>query len=165
MYSWIVFAHVLGVFGFLLGHGAAAVVTFKLRGERAVERIRALLDLSRSTRAVANVSLLIMLAAGVTAGFMGNWWTHRWIWVSLAVLVVIGLSMTFVGARSLDRIRQVVQPSMLPSRSPQKPQQQLAVSAEEQLADLLAATHPVLLTAIGGGGLALILWLMMFKPF
>jgi hypothetical protein len=49
MYSWIVFAHVLGVFGFLLGHGAAALVTFKLRGERAVERIRALLDLSRST--------------------------------------------------------------------------------------------------------------------
>ena len=34
MYSWIVFVHVLGVFGFLLAHGAAAVVAFRLRGER-----------------------------------------------------------------------------------------------------------------------------------
>jgi thiol:disulfide interchange protein len=114
---------------------------------------------------VANVSLLVLLAAGVTAGFMGNWWTYRWIWVSLALLVVIGLSMTFVGARSLDRIRQVVQPGTVSTHSNQKIQQSLATSADEQLADLLGATHPVLLTVIGGGGLALILWLMMFKPF
>jgi hypothetical protein len=30
---------------------------------------------------------------------------------------------------------------------------------------MLDAAHPWLLTAIGGGGLVLILWLMMFKPF
>ena len=36
---------------------------------------------------------------------------------------------------------------------------------EQELVSLLAATRPVLVTVIGGGGLAVILWLMMFKPF
>jgi hypothetical protein len=38
-------------------------------------------------------------------------------------------------------------------------------AVDKQLAVMLAATRPWLLTAIGGGGLTLILWLMMFKPF
>ena len=86
MYSWIVFVHVLGVFGFLLAHGAATAISFKLRGECEVDRIRALLDLSRSTRAAAGVSLLVTLAAGIALGFMGGWWSHLWIWASRRTL-------------------------------------------------------------------------------
>ncbi|HEU5349544.1 MAG TPA: hypothetical protein VFU63_13115, partial [Ktedonobacterales bacterium] len=71
MYRWIVFVHVLGVFGFLLAHGAAAVVAFRLHGEREVERVRALLELSRGSRTVANLSMLISIIAGIAAGFMG----------------------------------------------------------------------------------------------
>jgi hypothetical protein len=52
-----------------------------------------------------------------------------------------------------------------PSRSEAISHSSLDTSAEKQLAVLLAATHPWLLTVIGGGGLVLILWLMMFKPF
>ena len=47
MYQWLVFAHVLGVFGFLLAHGTAAAVAFALPRQREVERVRVLLDLSR----------------------------------------------------------------------------------------------------------------------
>ena len=164
MYQWFVFAHVLGVFGFLLAHGTAAAVTFALRRQREVERVRVLLDLSRGVTMVANVSLLVLLAAGITAGFMGNWWGQGWIWASLGLFILIGVTMTLLGSRPLNRIRQLVHAGN-PSRSETISHSSLDTSAEKQLAVLLAATHSWLLTVIGGGGLALILWLMMFKPF
>jgi hypothetical protein len=164
MYQWLVFAHILGVFGFLLAHGTAAAVTFALRRQREVERVRALLDLSRGVTMVANVSLLVLLAAGITAGFMGNWWGQGWIWASLGLFILIGVTMTLLGSRPLNRIRQLVHAGN-PSRSETISHSSLDTSAEKQLAVLLAATHSWLLTVIGGGGLALILWLMMFKPF
>ena len=164
MYQWLVFAHILGVFGFLLAHGTAAAVTFALRRQREVERVRVLLDLSRGVTMVANVSLLVLLAAGITAGFMGNWWGQGWIWASLGLFILIGVTMTLLGSRPLNRIRQLVHVGN-PSRSETISHASLDTSAEKQLAVLLAATHSWLLTVIGGGGLALILWLMMFKPF
>ncbi len=164
MYQWLVFAHILGVFGFLLAHGTAPAVTFALRRQREVERVRVLLDLSRGVTMVANVSLLVLLAAGITAGFMGNWWGQGWIWASLGLFILIGVTMTLLGSRPLNRIRQLVHAGN-PSRSETISHSSLDTSAEKQLAVLLAATHSWLLTVIGGGGLALILWLMMFKPF
>ncbi len=164
MYQWLVFAHILGVFGFLLAHGTAAAVTFALRRQREVERVRVLLDLSRGVTMVANVSLLVLLAAGITAGFMGNWWGQGWIWASLGLFILIGVTMTLLGSRPLNRLRQLVHAGN-PSRSETISHSSLDTSAEKQLAVLLAATHSWLLTVIGGGGLALILWLMMFKPF
>src|SRR5579862_5700891 len=94
MYQWLVFAHVLGVFGFLLAHGTAAAVAFALPRQREVERVRVLLDLSRGVTMVANVSLLVLLAAGITAGFMGNWWSQGWIWTALGLLVLMSISMS-----------------------------------------------------------------------
>ena len=164
MYQWLVFAHILGVFGFLLAHGTAAAVAFALRRQREVERVRVLLDLSRGVTMVANVSLLVLLAAGITAGFMGTWWGQGWIWVSLGLFILIGVSMSLLGSRPLNCLRQLVHAGT-PSRLETISQSSLDLSAEKQLAVLLAATHPWLLTVSGGGGFVLILWLMMFKPF
>ena len=164
MYQWLVFAHILGIFGFLLAHGTAAAVAFALRRQREVERVRVLLDLSRGVTMVASVSLLALLAAGITAGFMGNWWGQGWIWASLGLFILIGVTMTSLGSRPLNRLRQLVHAGNA-SRSETISHSSLDTSAEKQLAVLLAATHPWLLTVIGGGGLVLILWLMMFKPF
>ncbi|HLJ79981.1 MAG TPA: hypothetical protein VKT52_00760 [Ktedonobacterales bacterium] len=163
MYQWLVFTHVLGVFGFLLAHGTAAAVAFKLRGEREIERVRVLLDLSRGSSAVGNASLLVLLAAGIAAGFMGNWWGQYWIWAALGVLVLISVAMLIVGSGPLIRIRQVVQPELVRSKRTSQPIPEAVT--EQQLGVMLAAVHPALLTAIGGGGLAVILWLMLFKPF
>ena len=164
MYQWLVFAHILGVFGFLLAHGTAAAVTFALRRQREVERVRVLLDLSRGVTMVANVSLLVLLAAGITAGFMGNWWGQGWIWAALGLFILISVTMTLLGSRPFKRLRQFVDAGN-PSRSETLSHSSLDTYAEKQLAILLDATHPWLLAVIGGGGLVLILWLMMFKPF
>lgn len=166
MYQWVVFAHVLGIFGFLLAHGTAAAAGFKLRGEREIPRIRALLDLSRSVALVGTVSLLVLLAAGIALGFMGNWWGQGWIWTSLGLFILIGVTMTPLGSRPLNRIRQTIDPAASkPANSRSTAGTATAIAVDEQLPALLAATHPWLLTIIGGGGLAVILWLMMFKPF
>ncbi|HEV8193278.1 MAG TPA: hypothetical protein VGP82_17580, partial [Ktedonobacterales bacterium] len=158
---------VLAVFGFLIAHGASAAVIFKLRGERQVERIRVLLELSRGANSVANAALLVLMLAGVSLGFMGHWWNHLWIWAALGLLMLISVGMFVFGSEPLIRIRRVVQPDE-PRRSNRKmtpaPPDPSTVS-EQQLAALLAATRPALVTGIGGGGIALILWLMLFKPF
>jgi hypothetical protein len=164
MYRWLVFAHVLAIFVFLIAHGASAAVIFKLRGERQVERIRVLLELSRGANSVANASLVVLIIAGISLGFMGDWWSHYWIWISLGLLVLISIGMLAFGSGSLVRIRQLVQPDEPPRRK-HAVQPSPPVATDEQLAPLLLTTHPMLVTAIGGVGLALILWLMLFKPF
>jgi hypothetical protein len=165
MYRWLIFTHILAIFGFLLAHGAAAAVSFKLRGEREIERVRALLELSRGVTTVASVSMLVLLAAGITAGFMGNWWGQYWIWTSLSLFLLIGIAMMVLASRPFNRVRQLVQFGKPSSRAKPELQPSSGAAMDQQLAAMLAATHPVLLTAIGFGGFALILWLMMFKPF
>ncbi|HEU5349569.1 MAG TPA: hypothetical protein VFU63_13240, partial [Ktedonobacterales bacterium] len=75
------------------------------------------------------------------------------------------VSMNILGTRSLDGIRRLVQPNDSPSDAKKNTLPSPAISADQQLADMLAATHPMLMTITGSVGLALILWLMMFKPF
>lgn len=165
MYQWLVFLHILGVFGFLLAHGAATAVSYSLRGERDIARIRAWLDLSRSVAPIASISLLVLLAAGAAAGIMGNWWGHLWIWTALGLLVLMSISMYVLGSRPFNRLRALVQRS---ESMGGKPEDALAANqfTDERLAILPGDnTHPLLLTVIGGGGLVLILWLMLFKPF
>jgi hypothetical protein len=164
MYQWLIFAHILGVFGFLFAHGASAAVAFALPRQREVERIRALLDLSRGVATVGSVSLLILLAAGITLGFIGSLWNQGWIWISLGLFILIGITMTPLGSRPLNRIRQTIDPAATkPANS--RSSADTAMAMDKQLPALLAATHPWLLTIVGGGGLVLILWLMLFKPF
>ncbi|HEU5343831.1 MAG TPA: DUF2269 family protein [Ktedonobacterales bacterium] len=164
MYQWIVFVHILGIFGFLLAHGAAAAVAFKLRAERDETRIRALLDLSRSVSMVSSVALLTLLAAGVALGFMGQWWGQGWIWISLGLFLLIGVAMMALASRPFNRVRQLLQMEQVKASATASVKLQGA-ALEKQVAVTLGATHPLLLTLLSGIGLALILWLMMFKPF
>ena len=163
MYQYIVFAHILGIFGFLFAHGSAAAVSFRLRRERNIERMNALLDLSSSVAIVARVSLLVLLAAGVGLGFMGHWWGHWWIWVSLVIFVLMAVSMTPLAQRSFGQIRQLMQAADTASGNSEPQLSSLAL--EKQVTALVADIHPVALTIVAFGGLTIILWLMMFKPF
>jgi len=152
LYQWIVYVHILAVLAFLLAHGTATAITFKLRGERKIERVRALLDLSQSMSILGRVSLLVLLLAGIILGFMGNWWGHGWIWTALILLVLMSVAMSLLASRPLLRARQ-----LLAANS--------AAEVDQQLGTVLAAPNPVVLSVIGGVGIAIILWLMQFKPF
>lgn len=68
LYPWIVFVHVAAAFGFVLAHGVAVFVGFRIRQERDRARIAALLDLSTGSLPPMYGSLLVLLVAGLTAG-------------------------------------------------------------------------------------------------
>ncbi len=156
MYRWIVFLHVVGVFGFLLAHGASAIVGFQLRGQRSRERVAALLDLSAASRMLMYGSLALLLVAGVWAGFLGRWWGRLWIWAALALLVLIVVLVVGLGGSYFRRLRLAV-------RQP-KDGGEPEVS-DEEFAALLASPRPRIISVAGIAILVLILYLMMLKPF
>ena len=108
MYTWWRFLHVLGALGFLAAHGATAAVAMRLRKERDPAKIRALLGLSRSTRPWMYVSLLLLIAAGVIAGFQGHWWDEGWIWTALILLVVLLVAAFPLAVPYYVRVRRAV---------------------------------------------------------
>jgi hypothetical protein len=162
LYPWLVFLHVAGAFTFVLGHGASAMAAIRLRSERDPGRVRALLELSSASLTVAYVGLLLLLAAGIAAGFGGGFWGSFWIWASLALLVLISAAMYPLGSQYYAKVRNAVG---LKSYQDKKddPEPQPASAAE--LDALLTSSRPALLAAIGGGGLLVIVWLMVVKPF
>jgi hypothetical protein len=143
-----------------MAHGVSAGVYFALRRERNVDRIRLLLQMSSGTIRVMGGSLLLLLVSGVIAGIMGQWWSQGWIWLSLILLVVLYFAMAGLGTRTLNEVRQGVG---LPSAYGQPPRPEML--SPEELDALLNRSQPMRLAVIGFGGLAVIAWLMMFKPF
>jgi hypothetical protein len=160
--GWIVFLHVAGGFVFAAGHGVSIFMAFQVRRERDPARIGALLDISAASLTAAGIGLLVLLVAGIVAGITLGSFGRAWIWVALVLLVVIGGLMTPLGAIYFGNIRIAVgqRPRNLKPDQPDP----VPVSASE-LEAMLDTRRPELLLLIGGGGFAVILWLMMFRPF
>lgn len=161
-YPWIVVAHVIGAFAFVLAHGVSAFVAFRLRRERRADHVAALLELSGMGLMVMYPALLLLLLAGVVAGFVGDWWGELWIWVSIGILVAVATAMFVLGTRHYHAVRQAVAAngSQEGSRGAAS-----GPAAPEELDGLLRSSRPIELAIIGGGGLGLIVWLMEMKPF
>jgi hypothetical protein len=162
MYYWVVLLHMVGVFGFLLAHGVSAGVILRLNSEREPERMRALLDLSGHSQSVMYPSLLVLLGAGIVAGFMGDWWGQGWIWASLVVLVLIFVAMIVRGSSYLTGLRKAVGAEYFENRKRQPP---LPPQSPEVVARLISPGRGMELLGIGGAGLLIILWLMIMRPF
>src|SRR5947208_3676146 len=161
-YPWLVFLHIAGGFTFVLGHGASAIAAMRLRTEREPERVRALLDLSSGSLTLSYIGLLLLLAAGIAAGFGGGWWGRLWIWSSLGLLVVITVAMYPLGSQYYAKVRHAVG---LRTYQDKKSDPDPVPASAADLDTLLTSSRPTLLAAIGGGGLLVVLWLMVLKPF
>jgi uncharacterized membrane protein len=142
--------HLVGAFLFVAAHGATAAVTFKLRSETDPNRVRTMLELSRSTRGVMYVSFLLMVGAGVALGFVGAWWWAGWIWVSL------GLFLVLFGAAFPLAIPYFRQIRLTLERDPVD---------RDELRRLLRSPRLLVLAWVETIGIAFILWLMVYKPF
>lgn len=159
MYNVIVFFHILSAFAFVMSHGVSANIAFKLRHETSRERIAALLDLSVAYFNVTYLALAVMLLAGITMGFLGEWWGQVWIWLALGLLFLKSFGMWFLASRPFNDLRKVVN-RPLPEGQLQSPD---PLADAEEISALTAAIKPFLILIVGFGGLALILWLMLFK--
>jgi hypothetical protein len=155
MYQWWLLLHIVGVAGFLTAHGVSMYVLYQVR---AVDldrgRILGLLTFSGSTTMPMYVSLLLLLAGGVAAGISGQWFSYWWIWLSILVLLLTTAAMYLVAKPYFERLKAAceVRPSGVPRVS------------DEELRQILGGPSTNLVAAIGGVGLLIILYLMVFKP-
>jgi len=162
LYQWVKFIHVLASVTFIMGHGASIAFAFRVKKESNLERVRAMLDLSQSMWQVYMLSWLVMMIAGVVNGFMGNWWSRGWIWASLVLMLVITFWMFYLGVKTYHPLRKAFG---MPYREGNAELPAGEPLPEAERTTLLAATRPMELFAVGYGGFAFILWLMIFKPF
>lgn len=160
-YDWLVYLHILSILLFMAAHGVAVIGIFQIKRARSVEAVIGVLDVSAASLGLMYVTLVALLATGVALGIMGDHWRSGWFWASLAVLVLIVAAMVPLGAIPFSNLRRTagipysIHGKLFPAE-PAKP---------EEVMQLIARLRPELLTAVGILGLALVLYLMMFKPF
>ena len=159
---WLIFLHVLSALTFYMAHGTSVAMAFKIRKETDFTRMRAMLDLSWSTMILMGVSFLIMGLTGIIMPFMIHIWNKIWIWASIVLMLFVFIYMAMFNETSYKQLRRLVGlPYMkggkeLPAEPPSSP---------EEVAALLKKTSVTGLVVIGYVIPAIVLWLMVFKPF
>lgn len=162
VYPWLVLTHVVASFIFILAHGASALVAFRVRAESDRVRLGALLDLSASSLGVTFIALAVALVAGIAAAIVGGHFAKFWPWAAIIVLLVVGGSMTPIATYPLSAVRRALgQPNRDDTKKGIVPEP----LTDPEIAALRARVRPVLVTAIGLGGLVILIWLMQEKPF
>ena len=162
LYNWIVWIHIVGGFTFALAHGVSAGVAFKLREERDVPRVQALLDLSQVATNGMYAGIFVLLGAGILAAFMAGFWGRGWIWTAIAILV---LQFAFMYVRASRYFGDVRRAAGQPFFEIGKGSRGAEAPNPARLGELLASSRPIEIAGVGYAGLIAILWLMVMKPF
>lgn len=164
LYKIVLFIHVGSAVAFFLIHGATASAMFGLKRERDPKRIKAMLVVRDIAEQRMGLPVITLLVSGIILGFMGRWWGETWIWISIGVFVLVGILMSVIGRLFNMRVAHALDPDVYEAPMKKEDRNSIPATAEE-LAGLQAKLRPMLLTITGIAGLAIILWLMMFKPF
>jgi MFS family permease len=157
MYEILRFLHVLSAMAYFLFHGAVASVAFAIKREPGPKRIEVLSAVMVFAYAGAPIAGGTLVLTGIVMGFMGRWWGDWWIWASVAVLLVIGILMNRLGKPYMTE-------GFARARN-REAQTQTRARAGCAGAMRKFFFHPMFFTLTGSIGLAVVLWLMMFKPF
>jgi hypothetical protein len=159
---WLVFIHVLAVVAFFLLHGTSAAMAFRLRKETDFTRIRAMLDLSGSTINAMAVALGVMGLTGLVMPFLIGIWDKGYIWASIVLMVG---SVAYMGIFNETHYKQLRRLVGLPYMKGNKNMPAEPPSSPEEVAALIKSTSVVGLVISGNVIPAIVLWMMMFKPF
>ena len=160
--QWLIFLHILSALTFYMTHGVSATMAFKVRKETNFARIRAMLDLSESTLEIMFVSFLIMGLTGLALPFFTHIWNKVWVWLSIILMVFVFAWMVMFNETSYKQLRRLVG---LPYRARDKELPAEPPSSPEEVAALLNRTNITGLVVVGYIIPAIVLWLMVFKPF
>jgi hypothetical protein len=159
---WLIFLHILAALTFFLAHGASAAMAFKIRKETDFTRIGAMLDLSWSTMILMGVSFLVMGLTGIILPFLIRIWNKGYIWASIVLMLFVFIYMAMFNETTYKQLRRLVGlPYMkgskeMPAEPPANP---------EAIIALLQKTRVTGLVVVGYIIPAIVLWLMIFKPF
>jgi hypothetical protein len=157
--DWV-FVHLAGVFGFLIAHGVSAGVGLRLRRERDPARARALLDLSAASLNLANLSFVVLIAGGIGAAFTEHLWGEGWIWTAIGLLAALMALVPTLVVPYYKKVRAVIGAPGARGRAPAGPP-----SKPEEIASVLGSPTPLVIAWVGVIALAVLLWLMVYKPF
>jgi hypothetical protein len=153
MYLWLVFVHLIGLVVFLLGHGASIACSFRLRRKRERIVIVALPDLSRRANQAGMLGLILLAIGGLAAAWNANQLTASWVVGSYVVLIAVIAGMYAIGAPFYYGLRDAVACA-----------RGAAPIGDAELIGRLDNRQPEILTAIGGAGLVVLVWLMAMRP-
>jgi hypothetical protein len=114
------------------------------------------------TMIIMGVSFLIMGLTGLILPFLIHIWNKGYIWVSIVLMVFVFVYMAMFNETSYKQLRRLVGlPYMkgnkeLPAEPPSSPEEVAAVLNKTNITGLIIAGYVVP---------AIVLWLMVFKPF
>jgi hypothetical protein len=159
MHEWLVFVHVASVLAFMLAHGVHMTAMFAMRAEPDPERMLTFLNNLPSAGGL-RILLGLVVLSGALAGLTGSDWGSAWIWLSLALLALIWVGMWRFGGSYIGLVEEAASAAIAArSSAPSDPGPQAAYDAARR------GWQVVGMSVLGLGGVAAILWLMMFKPF
>jgi hypothetical protein len=159
---WLIFLHVLSALTFFLAHGTSAAMAFKVRKETDLVRIRAMLDLSESTIEIMFLSFLGLLLTGVALPFFLQLWNRGWVWLSLLLMIFVFIWMVWMNERAYKTLRKLVG---LPYRQGSKEYPAAPPAGTEEITAQIQKLNVKGLVIVGYVIPAIVLWLMIFKPF
>jgi ABC-type xylose transport system permease subunit len=160
MHQWIVLLHVAGAFLFVIAHGVSMWMAIQVSRETDRRRIAALLDLSSASLGILYIGLVALLVGGIWAAIDGDFFSRGWPWAALVLLVLIAVAMYAIATPFFRRLREAVGVQPTTGEAATSPQ-----ASDEDVAALARQTPVMPLAVIGFGGLLIILWLMVLKPF
>jgi hypothetical protein len=159
MDRWLVLAHVAAALGLMLAHGVHTTVMWRFRREPDPEIALAFFRVVPRTTLI-RVLLVLIVLTGVAGGFVSQYWGQGWIWTSLVLLALISEAMRRWGGGYYGRISAAAETAIAArTADPDSSTWQVGYDAAR------LSWHPAGVSAIGLGGLLVILWLMVLKPF
>jgi MFS family permease len=162
VYALIVLAHVVFVIVGFGAHGVSAFAIFRTKVETDRTRIAAILDLSASTFNIAGFGIIGAVILGIIAAAMRGHFSNLWPWVSIVLVVLIWISMTFMASRPMNRVREALG---MPVQGDKKDAAPREPASDEVLAAAQARLRPEIVATIGVGGIVALTWMMEVKPF
>jgi len=159
VHQWLLFLHIGAVLGFILQHGIYMTAMWAMRREADPGRIETIFY------AVPNVGMTRLLLAavvgtGLLLGFIGPWWRQWWMWLSFAILAAMWGAMYRWGGGFFGLVQAAAENAVAERQTGSG--SRVALEAYERVR---RGWQPVGMMALGIGGLGVILWLMVFKPF
>jgi len=121
-----------------------------------------MLDLSWSTAILMGISFLIMGLTGLILPFLIHIWNRGYIWASIVLMLVVFIYMAVFNETHYKQLRRLVG---LPYMKGNKELPAEPPSSPEEVAALLDKTGMTGLVVVGYIIPAIVLWLMIFKPF
>ena len=151
-----VFLHIVGVSLFLLFHGVQMWMLFSLAPafpdrDKMFDRA----DQSRMVGTPMYATLGLLTLFGVVAGIDGSWFSRGWwLWGSIVVLLATVGAMSALAGPYMRSIREATT----------RWADGTYATSDEDLEALVRGRRQAMIATTGMAGLAIILWLMVYKP-